>query len=70
MAREYRYRKHLRWGQYAVPVFFGLLAAAPWVLHLFNLRIDSGEAEEGFVFAPILSLLLLVGGCSNWCCDL
>jgi hypothetical protein len=67
MARQYRYRKHLRWGQYVLPVFFGLGMVAPWVALVILLRIGSPEADEGFVFAPIMSFAcLLIGGVCWW----
>ena len=30
-SREYRYRKHIRWGQYVFPLLFGILLAVIWI---------------------------------------
>ena len=66
MARIYRYRKHLRWGQYVVPIFFGLAAVAPWVALAILLRIGSPDAVAGFVVAPVLSFIFVVAAGPGW----
>jgi hypothetical protein len=63
VTRQYRYRKHLRWGQYVLPVFFGLGAVAPWVALLL---VGSRQAAEGFVLVPLLSAVFLVLGVPCW----
>jgi hypothetical protein len=65
-ARQYRYRKHLRWGQYVLPVFFGLGAAAPWGAYLLLQHIGSPAAAQVFVFAPVLSATFLIAGVPCW----
>jgi hypothetical protein len=66
VARPYRYRKHLRWGQYILPVFFGLGAVAPWGALLVLLRSGSPAADAGFVFAPVISAIFLAAGVPCW----
>ena len=49
-----------------MPIFFGGLALAPWVALLVALSVDSAEAEEGFIFAPIISFICLLAGGATW----
>jgi len=45
MSKEYRYQKFLRWGQYIIPVFYGILIVLPWLVMFFVLFQKMGGIE-------------------------
>ena len=65
--REYRYRKHIRWGQYVLPVVFGLGAIVPWLVVLaFGLRPDASGAQVVYVLAAVVTIVSVVIGAPVW----
>jgi len=64
--REYRYRKHVRWGQYFFPIASGVVVAAVWIVLASLLRFDSPGAQVILVLASLLSLVGLVTGALGW----
>jgi hypothetical protein len=61
--REFRYRKHIRWGQYALPILFVLLAATIVVWGL------TGSYRLGLfplVVSCPLAVITLLGGAATW----
>jgi hypothetical protein len=65
--REYRYRKHIRWGQYALPALFGFIGVSPWILILWlGLRPDSSGAQAVYVLAVLLTVLTILVGAPVW----
>jgi hypothetical protein len=66
MSKEYRYRKHIRWGQYFVPAFFGvlfLIILAPIASLISIMRqIDSLLS----VILIIELLFFLLAGAGSW----
>jgi len=67
MSQEYRYRSHIRWGQYAIPVFFAGVTGLLW--HLAESRLIPVDPELGLTLRPALlafSITLLVVGAPVW----
>jgi hypothetical protein len=65
--REYRYRKHIRWGQYVLPVVFAFGAIAPWLVVLaFGLRPDASGAQVVYVLAVVVTVVSVVIGAPVW----
>ena len=65
--KEYRYRKHIRWGQYVLPALFGLIGVSPWILILWlGLRPDSSGAQAVYVLAVLLTVLTVLVGAPVW----
>jgi hypothetical protein len=64
MGKEYRYRKHIHWGQYAIFIFF-------FLLFLFMLGVGGflmWETKSTFMAIPlvILAFIILIGGGLTW----
>ena len=65
--RQYRYRKHVRWGQYALPALFAFGAIAPWIVVLaFGLRADASGAHIVYVLAAVVTIVSVVIGAPVW----
>jgi len=64
--KEYRYRKHIRWGQNVVPVFFVFLIICFWIVPLILAAFDRRVPGMVFVVLALVSLLVLVEGFFIW----
>ena len=65
--REYRYRKHIRWGQHVLPALFAFIGVSPWILILgLGLRPDSSGAQAVYVLAVVLTVLTVLVGAPVW----
>lgn len=53
--KEYRYRKHIRWGQYFIAGFFGCLIVACWLLILFSFLAQGGVHPSDLSKACIIT---------------
>jgi hypothetical protein len=64
MSKEHRYRKHIYWGQYAVPAFFILLFLLLLGLSIFL----TFQSHVGFVavFPAVLAFVFLIEGGVLW----
>ena len=59
MSKEYRYRKHIRWGQYLVPMFVGFLILAFWGALGF-LMINRATQSTTFLSSFTTSLIVIL----------
>jgi len=67
MSKEYRYRKFIRWGQYVIPVFFGLLLL--FLLGTIGTLIFQVGSYLDPIFMVIFSaeiLVFLLAGAASW----
>ena len=64
--KEYRYRKHINWGQYAVPIFFGFLTICSWGALLFFAITKGSIPKVVLVVLPPLSFFFLIEAVVLW----
>jgi hypothetical protein len=64
--KGYRYRKHIRWGQYVFPIFFAVLTIFLWAVPLFT-AVTGGTVSKTLLRVNVLfSLLFLLEGVILW----
>lgn len=64
MGTEYKYRKHIYWGQYVIPIFFTLLFL--FLLGLSIFFVSRSYSIFLTIFLAILALVVLVEGAFIW----
>lgn len=62
MNKEYRYRNHIRWGQYVIPIFFGISIIGLWGILGVFLPISESMFPSILLLVLGLSFILLSEG--------
>lgn len=66
MNKEYRYRKHIRWGQYLIPALFIFLIIILWGVALFVVFMKGIASKALIAGVPLFSFLLILEGSLLW----
>ncbi|MCP4374699.1 MAG: hypothetical protein GY794_00750 [bacterium] len=64
--KEYRYRKHIRWGQYAVPIFFAVLTVGLVVTLLILISVTNRDFDALCIVLPVLLIVFFIEGGFVW----
>ena len=65
MSKEYRYRNHIRWGQYVIPILFGFIVIG--LCGCLGIPLASESMSlPALLLVPALSFILLLEGILLW----